>query len=86
MKLEMYVLDGEAVVDRITLDEDPAGQDLNPNPMYETSVAEPYVSWVLGRQDLTGMAKRRKLAATTCVDGPDGDDVRGIRRVTEWTS
>lgn len=81
----MYLIDGNTVVDRITLDEEPAGVDLNPNPMYETSVAEPYVSWLLAREDLSPMAKRRKVATTTCEDGPSADTVHALHRVVDWT-
>lgn len=89
MKLEMYIIATAAVVDRITLDEEPAGVNGNPNPMYETSVAEPYVSWVMARTDLSPFAKRRKLADTTCEDDPNidpPDTVHAIHRVDEWSA
>jgi hypothetical protein len=90
VKLEMYVIADQTVVDRITFDEEPAGVNGNPNPLYQTNVAETYVSWVLGRDDLSPFAKRRKLADTTCDDLPEAnggpDTTHAVHRVDDWTS
>jgi hypothetical protein len=61
VRLQYFVIETDAVLDTVTLDEPPASEA---EPIvYETSEAEPIVTAIMTDVNLSEMAKRRQLAA-----------------------
>lgn len=72
MRLEYFMIETDAVLDTIVLDEPPA-DDATPI-VYDTNAAEPIVSAIMSDVNLSEMAKRRQLAVWS-------DGTNAMRRV-----